>query len=43
MKASEIMIGVLVLAFAAALFATALKRRLTRRRPRRDDEPILWI
>lgn len=43
MKATEIVIGVLVLTFAAALIAAALARRVLHRRPRRDDEPILWI
>lgn len=43
MKASEIVIGVVVLTFAVALIAGALARRFLRRRPRRDDDPVLWI
>lgn len=44
MKATEIVIGVLVFAIASALLFGALARHLVhRRRSRRDDDPVMWI
>ena len=44
MKASEIVIGVLIAATAVGILVRSLSRRLLARRLHaRDDEPILWI
>ena len=44
MKASEIVLGVVIAAAALGALARTVSRRiLARRAPARDDEPILWI